>query len=293
MSSKKFHPFHIVDPSPWPLLTGFAVLFITVGTAMYMHAYKNGLLLLGLGFLSLLVVASLWWRDVVREATYEGHHTKAVERGLAIGMVLFIVSEVMFFFAFFWAYFHVSLSPGVEIGCTWPPHGIAVLNPWKIPLLNTAILLLSGVTLTCAHYNLVLGESRSNVLFYLIATVVLGVIFTGCQVYEYVEAPFSIHDGVYGSVFFMLTGFHGFHVIIGTIFILVGLFRFLYHHFTREHHLGFEAAAWYWHFVDVVWLFLYIFLYCWGSGVEVPLTYNPAYVNVRGRESMFICLLGN
>lgn len=291
MSAKKYHPFHIVDPSPWPFFTAFAVLFVTVGAAMYMHSYKNGLLLLILGFLTLLAVVGLWWRDVVREATYEGHHTKAVERGLAIGMVLFIVSEVMFFVAFFWAYFHVSLSPAIEIGSTWPPAGIAVLNPWKIPLLNTAILLLSGITLTCAHYNLVLGESRANVLFYLIATVVLGVVFTACQVYEYVEAPFSIHDGVYGSVFFMLTGFHGFHVVVGTIFIIIGLLRFYYHHFTREHHLGFEAAAWYWHFVDVVWLFLYIFLYCWGSGVEIPLDYDPDVLNVRGREATFAYLL--
>jgi len=291
MSGKKFHPFHIVDPSPWPFFTAAAVLFITVGTAMYMHSYKNGLLLLILGFLTLLGVASLWWRDVVREATYEGQHTKAVERGLALGMLLFIVSEVMFFFAFFWAYFHVSLSPAIEIGCTWPPHGITVLNPWKIPLLNTVILLLSGVTLTCAHYNMVLGESRAVVLFYLIVTVVLGIIFTACQVYEYVEAPFSIHDGVYGSTFFLLTGFHGFHVLVGTIFIIVSLLRFFYHHFTREHHLGFEAAAWYWHFVDVVWLFLYIFLYCWGSGLEIPVTYDSNSLLLSSKEGLLLLLL--
>jgi len=271
MSAKKFHPFHLVDPSPWPFLTGLIALYVTVGGVLYMHAFKYGSFLLSLGVFLLLIVASAWWRDVVREGTYEGRHTKSVERGLAIGMVLFIVSEIMFFFAFFWAYFHVSLAPAVEIGSTWPPAGISVLNPWKVPLLNTAILLLSGVTLTCAHYNLVLGQNRGTILTYLFWTVFLGVIFTAFQVYEYIEAPFSIHDGIYGSVFFMLTGFHGFHVIIGTIFIIIGTLRFLFHHFTREHHLGFEAAAWYWHFVDVVWLFLFIFVYCWGSGMDMGL----------------------
>jgi cytochrome c oxidase subunit 3 len=271
MSSAKFHPYHLVDPSPWPILTGLSALYVTVGAVLYMHAFAYGSFLLALGVFLLILIASSWWRDVVREGTYEGRHTKAVERGLAIGMVLFIVSEVMFFFAFFWAYFHVSLVPAIEIGSTWPPAGIAVLDPWKVPLLNTAILLLSGVTLTCAHYNLVLGHDRGTILTYLFWTVFLGLIFTAFQVYEYIAAPFSIHDGIYGSVFFMLTGFHGFHVIIGTLFIIVGTLRFLFHHFTREHHLGFEAAAWYWHFVDVVWLFLFIFVYCWGSGMDLGL----------------------
>jgi len=227
----------------------------------------------------------------VREGTYEGRHTKIVERGLALGMVLFIISEVMFFFAFFWAYFHVSLSPAMEIGSTWPPTGISVLNPWKVPLLNTAILLLSGVTLTCAHYTLVLGQNRSQVLLYLFWTIFLGVIFTLFQIYEYIEAPFSIHDGIYGSVFFMLTGFHGFHVLIGTIFIIVMSFRFIFHHFTREHHLGFEAAAWYWHFVDVVWLFLFIFVYCWGSAMDWPFEYYPEIFNIKNNTAKFVYLL--
>jgi cytochrome c oxidase subunit 3 len=266
MTAKKYHPFHLVDPSPWPFFTALTILYVTVGGVMYMHAYQSGLGLLSIGFFLLILISMSWWRDVVREGTYEGRHTKEVERGLALGMVLFIVSEIMFFFAFFWAYFHVSLSPAVEIGSSWPPAGITVLSPWKIPLLNTAILLLSGVTLTAAHYNLVLGESRFNVTVYLISTILLGTVFTLFQVYEYIEAPFSIHDGIYGSVFFLLTGFHGFHVLVGTIFIIVGFVRFFFHHFTREHHLGFEASAWYWHFVDVVWLFLFIFVYCWGAG---------------------------
>ena len=291
MSAKKYHPFHLVDPSPWPFFTALSVLYTTTGAVMYMHSYTSGFLLLSFGILLLILIASIWWRDVVREGTYEGRHTKAVEQGLALGMVLFIVSEIMFFFAFFWAYFHISLSPAIEIGSTWPPNGIEVLNPWKIPLLNTAILLLSGVTLTCAHYTLVLGENRGKILIYLFWTIFLGVIFTLFQIYEYIEAPFSIHDGVYGSVFFMLTGFHGFHVLIGTVFIIVSTLRFLAHHFTREHHLGFEAAAWYWHFVDVVWLFLFIFVYCWGSAMDWPFEYYPQIFDIKNNESKFIYLL--
>ncbi len=177
-------------------------------------------------------------------------------------MVLFIVSEIMFFFAFFWAYFHSSLVPTIEIGSIWPPAGIEVFNPWGVPLLNTFLLLLSGLTITYAHHALLLGY-----YFYvkdgLLMTVFLAILFTLFQGYEYFEAPFSIADGIYGSTFFMATGFHGFHVIIGTTFIVVCLFRI--HHFTREHHVGFEAAAWYWHFVDVVWLFLFVSIYWWGS----------------------------
>jgi cytochrome c oxidase subunit 3 len=189
-------------------------------------------------------------------------HTKAVQRGLKMGVVLFIVSEVMFFFAFFWAYFHSSLAPAIEIGSIWPPVGITVFSPWGVPLLNTLILLLSGVTITYAHHALTLGN-RFYLVDGLAFTILLAVIFTFLQAFEYRTAPFNISDGIYGSTFFMATGFHGFHVIIGTTFIVVCLMRV--HHFTKQHHVGFEAAAWYWHFVDVVWLFLFVSIYFWGS----------------------------
>jgi cytochrome c oxidase subunit 3 len=179
-------------------------------------------------------------------------------------MILFIVSEVMFFFAFFWAFFHSSLAPTIEIGSVWPPLGIEVLNPWDIPLLNTLILLLSGVTVTWAHHSIVAGE-RKQAIISLTLTVSLGIIFTIFQALEYIEANFTISDSVYGSTFYMATGFHGFHVLIGTIFLSVCLLRLFYKHFTRQHHFGFEAAAWYWHFVDVVWLFLFITIYWWGG----------------------------
>jgi len=205
-----------------------------------------------------------WWRDVIREGTYIGDHTLVVTKGLRCGMILFIVSEVMFFFSFFWAFFHRALAPVYQLGCCWPPVGIEIINPFGVPLLNTAILLGSGVTVTWCHRELLVGN-RGPALLSLLLTVLLGVFFTGLQAWEYVEASFTISDRVYGSTFFVATGFHGLHVLIGTVFLLVCLFRLYFGHFSKGHHFGFEAASWYWHFVDVVWIFLYLFIYWWGS----------------------------
>lgn len=221
-------------------------------------------MVLSLGVLMIIYAMVVWWRDVIREATFEGHHTTPVQTGLRYGMLLFLVSEIMFFVAFFWAFFHSSLAPTVEIGAVWPPKGIQVLNPWEIPFLNTMILLSSGASVTWAHHAILAGR-RDHALQGLLVTVVLAVIFTGFQAYEYVEAPFTIADGIYGSTFYLATGFHGFHVIIGTLFLTVCLGRVLRHHFTPHHHFGFEAAAWYWHMVDVVWLFLFVSIYYWGG----------------------------
>lgn len=258
------HSFHLVDPSPWPLISGMSAFMLTFGFAMYMHGYSGGEFLWKFGLSMIIFMMYVWWRDIVREGTYEGQHTKSVQTGLRLGVILFIVSEVMFFFAFFWAFFHSSFNPSVAIGGVWPPAFIVTLDPWKIPLLNTFILLSSGASVTWAHHSIVMG-SKSQASIALIVTVVLAVIFTLLQGYEYMTAPFTISDGVYGSTFYMATGFHGFHVIIGTLFLTVCLFRLYFNHFTREHHFGFEAAAWYWHFVDVVWLFLFITVYVWGS----------------------------
>lgn len=262
--SKKFHSFHIVEQSPWPLLTAFSAFSTLVGAVMYMHKYSFGFFSLFFGFICLLLCLTLWWRDVIREATFENQHTAMVQRGLRLGMILFIVSEIMFFFGFFWAFFHSSLAPTIEIGSVWPPMGIESFNPFQVPLINTLILLLSGASITWAHNALILNN-RKEVFLGFSFTVFLAVLFTALQVKEYLDSSFSISDGIYGSTFFMATGFHGFHVIIGTIFISVCFYRFYKYHFTSESHLGFEAAAWYWHFVDVVWLFLYISIYWWGS----------------------------
>jgi len=263
------HLYHLVDPSPWPILTALSVMSLLIGAVMYMHSIVNGLMVLLTGLVLTIGCMGIWWRDVIREGTFEGQHTSVVQTGLKYGMLLFILSEVMFFFAFFWAFFQSSLAPTIEIGSEWPPRSIVPFNPLQVPLLNTAILLTSGCTITWAHHSILAGD-RKNALLGLEATLGLAIAFTLFQVYEYAESTFDISDGIYGSTFFLATGFHGFHVIIGTIFIAVCAVRLYYHHFTREHHVGFEAAAWYWHFVDVVWLFLYIMVYWWG-GMKAPL----------------------
>jgi len=258
------HPFHLVDSSPWPFASGIAALTTTMGFVMYMHCYQGGGYIALLGFIFLVLVAFTWWRDIVRESTFQGHHTKAVQAGLRWGMLLFIVSEAMFFLAFFWAFFASSLSPTQEIGGIWPPAGIDVLNPWEVPLLNTVVLLLSGATCTWAHNAIVIGD-RNSALTSLSLTIFLGAFFTCLQGIEYYEANFTMSDGIYGSIFFLATGFHGFHVLLGSTFLAVCLLRLYNYHFTRQHHFGFEAAAWYWHFVDVVWLFLFVSIYWWGG----------------------------
>nr|WJJ70131.1 cytochrome c oxidase subunit 3 [Praya sp.] len=258
---KNYHPYHLVNPSPWPYIMGCSVLLVTLGSVIFFHYNFKTLLIIGLT--GVIIVFCLWIRDIVRESTYQGFHTKATLKGLKMGFILFIVSEVMLFFSFFWAFFHSSLSPDIGIGIMWPPLGIDPLNPFSVPLLNTAILLSSGVTVTWTHHSVINGN-KSEALKSLLLTIFLGVLFTSFQIFEYFEASFCIADCVYGSTFFIATGFHGFHVLVGTIFLLVCFFRLNFNHFTRTHHFGFEAASWYWHFVDVIWLFLYVCIYWWG-----------------------------
>jgi cytochrome c oxidase subunit 3 len=241
-----------------------SAFLLVSGGVMYMHQYVGGLFMLTSGFFLVLSSMSIWFRDVIREGTFQGHHTRPVQISLRWSMVLFIVSEVMFFFAFFWAFFWSSLGPNVELGAIWPPVGIEVLSAWDVPLLNTVILLTSGASCTWAHQAILEGN-KLNTSLSLSLTVILGLLFTLCQIFEYFDCSFSIADGIYGSTFFMATGFHGFHVLVGTTFIAVCLFRNFRSHFTTRHHFGFEAAAWYWHFVDVVWLFLFISIYYWGA----------------------------
>nr|YP_010567273.1 cytochrome c oxidase subunit III [Trachylophus sinensis]UZC33502.1 cytochrome c oxidase subunit III [Trachylophus sinensis] len=262
MSVHKNHPFHLVDASPWPILGALSAMITMVGLIKWFHLYESNLLFLGLLITALIMYQ--WWRDIVREATYQGLHTYNVTMGLRWGMILFITSEVFFFISFFWGFFHNSLSPSIELGMNWPPKGIETFNPIEIPLLNTLILLTSGLTVTWTHHSL-MENNYTQGFQSLLLTVILGIYFTVLQGYEYLEAPFTIADAAYGSSFFIATGFHGLHVIIGTTFLLVCLIRHYLNHFSSIHHFGFEAAAWYWHFVDVVWLFLYITIYWWGS----------------------------
>ena len=257
------HPWHLVDPSPWPVVGATAALLLTFGGVMFMHQVTAWIMVAGLALTVVTMV--MWWRDVVREATFQGHHTSPVQIGLRFGMALFIASEVMFFVAWFWAYFNASVFPTAAIGSVWPPEGIITFNPWDLPFLNTLILLTSGATVTWAHHALREGNRR-GMLGGLALTIALGLCFTAVQAYEYSQAPFGFRGGIYGTTFFMATGFHGFHVIIGTIFLIVCFFRAYAGHFKPDHHFGFEAAAWYWHFVDVVWLFLFTCIYWWGKG---------------------------
>lgn len=260
------HSFHLVDVSPWPFITSCFAFGVTTSLTMYMHGYIGSFFDLQFSLFFLILSAGFWWRDVIREATAEGHHTLIVQKGLRMGMILFIVSEVMFFFAFFWAFFNAQIYPSIHIFGVWPPLGIEALDPWGVPLLNTLILLSSGATVTWAHHAIVEAnakEANTSLIF----TIVLAIIFTSLQVWEYINASFTISDSVFGSVFYMATGFHGFHVFIGTCFLSVCLYRLRQSHFTNKHHFGFEAAAWYWHFVDVVWIFLFIVVY-WIGGIS-------------------------
>lgn len=263
-SNFQAHPFHLVSPSPWPLYTCIALLTLTTSGVLTMHGFNNASYCLMLAFISLISSMSFWFRDVISEGTYLGNHTLAVQKGLNMGVALFIVSEALFFLAIFWAFFHSALSPTVELGAQWPPMGIEAVNPFELPLLNTVILLSSGVTVTYAHHSLIQGN-RKGTLYGLVYTVILAVIFTALQGVEYSVSSFTISDGAFGSCFYFGTGFHGLHVIIGTAFIGVGLWRILAYHSTENHHLGFESSILYWHFVDVVWLFLFISIYYWGS----------------------------
>lgn len=258
------HPFHLVDPSPWPLMTSISLWSVTLGFIMYFHYFNNGVYHLLFGLFTFSFCLFGWFSDVIREATYQGYHTFKVQQNVYLGMLLFIVSEVMFFFSFFWAFFHFSIAPSDLIGGIWPPKGIIPIDPWGFPLTNTILLLTSGIYITMSHHAIRCGF-RDRTTTSLILTIVHGVIFTYVQFYEYNNAPFSINDGVYGSIFYMTTGFHGVHVLVGTIFLIVCLFRHLDYHFFKKHHVGFVCAIWYWHFVDVVWIFLFLCVYIWGS----------------------------
>ena len=288
----KPHPYHILEPSIWPFLSAIAGGILAVGMVMYMHdvhlfadsknnidGFPVGLKGVYLGLASVIFVMFGWWKEVIHEAVTEKAHTPIAMVGMRYGMTLFIASELMFFVAFFWAYFNAAFFPTEQIGYLWPPADIHTIPPFDLPLLMTMILLLSGCTATWAHHAIMEGH-KADFTKALGLTVILGSIFLGFQVYEYVHAHFGFTDGVYASTFYMSTGFHGFHVLVGTIFLFVCWIRARMDHFTADSHFGFEAAAWYWHFVDVVWLFLFVAVYFWGSVFGMDLT--PEVVEAVG-----------
>ena len=278
MAHAKNHDYHILPPSIWPFTGAVSAFIMLFGAVLWMHNYGPWMGLIG--FVGVLYTMYAWWSEVVHEGQ-TGDHTPVVRIGLRYGFLMFIMSEVMFFVAWFWAFFKSALYPIIPPvdadgafqwpmsplkDGIWPPEGIVPFDPWHLPLINTLILLCSGCAATWAHHALVHdNNNRKDIKNGLILAIALGMFFTFFQAYEYMHAPFAFTDGIYPSTFFMATGFHGFHVIIGTIFLAVCLIRTYKGHFTPEQHVGFEAAAWYWHFVDVVWLFLFAAVYIWGG----------------------------
>jgi len=266
MAQAKNHDYHILHPSIWPFLGGVSAFVMLYGAVRWFHGSSIWLMMIGIA--GVLYTMYAWWADVVREGN-TGEHTPVVRLGLKYGFILFIMSEVMFFVAWFWTFFKHALYPmgpdSPAVDGVWPPAGIETFDPWHLPLINTLILLCSGAAVTWAHHALVHENNRKDLVNGLVIGVLLGLLFTVFQAYEYSHAAFGFSGNIYGATFFMATGFHGFHVIIGTIFLTVCLIRAIRGDFTPEAHVGFEAAAWYWHFVDVVWLFLFASIYVWGS----------------------------
>jgi cytochrome c oxidase subunit III len=281
------HDYHLVNPSPWPLVGSMAAVVLALGLVIDLKGIlglpKGTWWVMALGGLGVVMTMAAWWRDVTLEAN-GGDHTPVVALGLRYGMILFIASEVMFFVAWFWIFFEMVLFHGVRHAsplddvssawANWPPKGIETVPAFELPLINTLTLLLSGTTVTWAHHALQIGNRREAKIG-LALTIVLGLLFTSIQAYEYnhiISHKYFFSDaaasaGLYGSSFFMATGFHGFHVIVGSIFLIICLARLMGGGFTPKQHFGFEAAAWYWHFVDVVWLFLFTFVYViFGAG---------------------------
>jgi len=262
MAGPKNHDYHILPPSIWPFIGAVSGFTMAFGAVLWFHNYGPWVLLIGTAMV--LYTMYCWWSDVVREGQ-TGDHTPVVQIGLRYGVVLFIVSEIMFFAAWFWSFFKHALYPMPAIDNSWPPPGVETFDPWHLPLINTLILLCSGCAATWAHHAIAHENNREHLKYGLWLAVLLGVLFTAFQAYEYSHAQFGFAGNIYGANFFMATGFHGFHVLIGTIFLGVCLWRVYLGHFTQEQHVGFETAAWYWHFVDVVWLFLFASIYVWGS----------------------------
>nr|QYC94846.1 cytochrome c oxidase subunit 3 [Amblyseius tsugawai] len=262
MSMKSWHSFHISNESPWPLVNSLNSMNLLFNNLDYTYSSKS--FITYVSFIIVFISLFSWWRDIIRESSYQGHHTYSVYKGMKYSMMLFILSEILFFLSFFWTMFYEALAPELELGLIWPPQGVSALNPMQMPLLNTLILLSSGATVTWAHYYILCKEYKKS-LKNLILTITLGFTFSMLQIMEYKLAEFCMNDSSYGSIFFMATGFHGLHVLIGTLFLTHNAYQIFMVQFSQKHHFSFEAAAWYWHFVDVVWIYLYTLLYWYFS----------------------------
>jgi len=258
------HLFHVLEPSLWPFFLAWGIFSFVTGIAFSIHYIINGYYIIILGLIILIITSIYWLLDISREAVVIGYHSKIVRKGLKTGFLFFIISEIMLFFGFFWAFFHSAITPVLELGTFWPPSGLEVITVFDYPLFNTFILIISGFSVTWAHRGLALGVFKDAVDG-LVLTIILGLVFIILQGLEYYESTFNLQDGVYPSAFFMLTGLHGCHVIVGVSFLFFCFLSLLYNHFLINHYLRFVFAVWYWHFVDVVWILLFLTVYCWGS----------------------------
>jgi cytochrome c oxidase subunit 3 len=260
----QLHPFHLVSPSPWPIFTSFCVMNLALSLGLTAHGYIGNNFFVILSIITLFYGMTLWFKDIIAESTYLGDHTLAVKRGLTQGFLLFVVSEILIFATLFWAYLHSALNPTIEIGMSWPPAGIEAVAADELPLLNTIILLASGVTITFSHHALIKGFRNYSLLGFIYSTLLI-LLFVICQGFEYTFASFTISDSVYGSTFYSLTGLHGIHMIMLVIMLTICTWRIYNYDFTDTSHVGAETTILYLHVLDIIWLFIYIIAYWWGS----------------------------
>lgn len=261
---KKNYGYHIIENSPWVIYTTISIGSILINNILYMNRYTNGKHLLIISIISLIININGWWKEVINESTSKGEHTHIVQEGLMKGYILFIISEIVIFLSLFYTFFYFSIIPDIHIGNIWPPVGINIINFKSIPLLNTMLLFFSGIAITIGHYKIkegdIIGSKR-----YIMYTMIIGIIFVGMQYIEYKYSEFNITDSVYSNIFYVLTGIHGLHVIIGIIFIYIAYIRIK--EYTNKHHMNYILSSIYWHFVDIVWLFLFAIIYIWSSGL--------------------------
>nr|YP_009544440.1 cytochrome c oxidase subunit III [Tremex columba]AYV97235.1 cytochrome c oxidase subunit 3 [Tremex columba] len=253
------HKFHLLSISPWPIILSFSSFLFMMNLLNIFYSFKKNMINLILSILLMMFISLLWWRDTMREHTL-GEHSMTSSKNLKYGFILFILSELFLFISLFWTFFHSSINPLLEIGTIWPPKNIKIISSLNIPLLNTMILLSSSISVTISHHFLLNNNNKKSMMF-LLNTIILGFIFTYFQLFEYMNSNFSISDSIYGSIFFLATGFHGIHVLIGSLFLLSCLIRMFYFHFNYKTFICFELAIWYWHFVDTIWLFLFMIIY--------------------------------
>lgn len=262
--SKISYPYQIVLNSPWPIILSIILLDFFIFVVSIFYNVNHSSFFFHIAFCLTGITLYFWISELIKEGLYIGDHSKIEVSNLTIGFILFVVSEIIIFIILFFSYFYNSFIPAIEIGSEWPPYAIKIINPYSLPLFNTALLYFSGISISISQ-NYLLTRNKYHTLFFLLFTIILALLFTMVQLYEYKQASFSILDSIYGTNFFVLTGFHGIHVIIGTSLLIISFLRFFFNHFQSNNQVGYHASAIYWAFVDWLWLFIMAFLYIWSS----------------------------